>query len=407
MPSPIMFTLIMATAPTTAPAVPVKVAEPQPVCQAWGPKPPACIEPPLRERFRAFVSWRSDRASPQNPEVIRQASESSPYDSPLPQGSFPAFLRNTDAQSSAQVEMELVIGADGVLKSCRAVKVKATTLSDKGKFVELPADPGLGEKTCEIIRATRKFRSAINAEGTPVETTNAYDAHYSRERYEMLAPPAPPPPSRWIGRAPWGNDKTWPPNHTRYEAVSFAAPKFKDFLADKKALPKQALVGVLVDFAPDGRALKCEVGLPSADKRLDDATCAGLMATQNRPTRFQVRGLPMEVTWKGTKAKLVLAQKPVMPGLVAEVAIPPEQLPTSNVSGWPITVRVLIDPQGKPLSCTVQSPSYVDKLDAASCRLALQGGRYTPGINGFGRPALSGVDVRVDWKSGRLYWTGY
>lgn len=403
----IVFTLIMAAAPASPPPVVVPRSPPMQVCQAWGPKPPACIEPPLRELFRAYTSWRTDQSLSQNPKVIRQASQSSPYDTPLPQGSFPAFMRATNARTSAQVEMDLVIGADGTLKSCRAAKIKASTLSDQGKFVDMPADPALGEKTCEIIRTTRKFRPAIDAEGTPVESTISYDAHYSRERYEMLAPPAPPPPSRWIGRAPWGNDKSWPPNHYLSDGVSFTAPRFKDYLADKAKLPKQAQVGVVVDFAPDGRALKCDVGLPSTDKRLDEATCAALMTVQNRPTRFQVRGLPMEVSWKGSKAKVILPRGPVMPGLVAEVAIPPEEMPATNAPTWPITARVLIDPQGKPLSCTVQSPSYVDKLDAASCRLALQRAQYTPGSNSFGRPTLSGVDVRIDWKRGRLYWSGY
>lgn len=408
MPSPIMFTLVMATAPTMGSAViPVEAPKPLPECQAWGPRPPACIEAPLRERFRAYVSWRDTEANPSGgADVIRSASQSSAYDAPIPEGRFPGFLRKGDARTKAWVQMELAIGADGAVKSCVPGKVDADIYDEaQKKFVDLPSEPALAQEACNLVRATRRFRPAIDASGAPVESAIAFDAEFARERYEMLAPPAPPPPSRWIGREPWGG-KEWPPRYDLLERVSFNRPRFKDFLSDDKGLPKSAVVGVLVNFAREGAATQCEVRVTSGDKRLDDATCAGMLAAKNQPTRFGIYRLPIEVTWKGSKTLVAVAGEGTMPGLAAPVTIPPEQLPAPPPR-WPVIVRMVLDVQGKAIGCRVVSPSYVDSIDAASCKLAREKAKYTAGSNGFGRPTLSGVDVRVDWKKGELYWTGY
>lgn len=397
----VMFTLVMAAAPTTTGAVPIEVAKPLPVCQAWGPKPPACTEPPLRETVSIYNDWRKpDGSHPAEAVMIRPPSLHNRDTLPAGIDQFPAWLRSGEARRSAEVTLNLVIAADGTIVSCRAAQVEAYDHAEQFKRTKIPAETALGDQACTLVRATRKFRPAIDAEGKRIEAPMAVAVYYKRERYDMLAPPAPPPPSRYLGTAPWGEAKAWPPRYFLDAPVSFAVPKFKDFLSDTKDLPKQAMVGAVMDLANTGQAVRCDVRVPSGDKRLDDATCAALLTVKATPNRWGVRGLPVEVTWQGSKVKVLLAGPQTLPNLAAIVVIPPEQRPATPPK-WPVRVRVPLDPQGKPTACTVSNASDDDALDAASCKLARQA-RYTPGKDGFGRPAAGGVDLRIDWARGEI-----
>lgn len=402
----VLFTLVMAAAPTSTGAVPVEVAKPLPVCQAWGLKPPACTEPPLRETVSIYNDWRKpDGSHPAEAVMIRPPSLLNRDAPPSDAAPFPAWLRSGEARRSAEVTLNLVIAADGTILSCRAAQVEAHEYAEQYKRTKVPADAALGNQACALVRATRKFRPAIDAEGKRIEAPMAVAVHYKRERYDMLAPPAPPPPSRFLGTAPWGNVTPWPPRYFLDAPVSFAVPKFKNYLSDSKDLPKQAMVGAVIDLANTGQVVRCDARVPSGDKRLDDATCAALLTVNGGPNRWGVRGLPVEVMWQGSKAKAQIAGAQTLPNLAAPIIVPPEQRP-ANPPKWPVRLRVLLDPQGKPTSCTVIGPSDVDALDAAACKLARQA-QFTPAKDGFGRPAVSGVDLRVDWAKGALTLPGY
>lgn len=402
----VLFTLVMAVAPTTTGAVPVEVAKPLPLCQAWGPKPPACTEPPLRETVSIYNDWRKpDGSHPAEAVMIRSPSLLNRDAPRVDSAPFPAGLRRGEERRKAVVTLNLVIADDGTIVSCRAARVEAYEYQIQGKAAEIPADPALGEAACGLVRANRKFRPAIDAEGRRIEAPIAVAVHYSRERYTMLAPPAPPPPSRYLGTAPWGNSKAWPPFYFMDAPVSFGAPKFKDFLTDAKNLPKQALVGALLDLANTGQVVKCDVGVPSGDKRLDDATCAALLTAKASSNRWGVRGFPVEVTWRGSKAKTLLAGPQTLPNLAATVLIPAEHRPASPTR-WPGRVRVLLDPEGKPTSCTVIGSSDDDALDATACKLARQA-QFTPGKDGFGRQAVGGIDLWIDWARGEIVPPAY
>jgi hypothetical protein len=121
------------------------------------------------------------------------------------------------------------------------------------------------------------------------------------------------------------------------------------------------------------------------------------MTVQNRPTRWQVRALPIEVHWKSNKARVVLPAAAVLPGLAAPIAIAPDALPGGELPKYPVRIRVLLDGQGKPVTCTAIGPSYIDAADAASCRIALRDGQFTSGRDVFGRPAAGGMDLWADW----------
>ncbi len=401
----IVFTLIMVAAPTSPPP-PVIVPPPvQPVkvCQPWGPRPPECIEPPLSETVTIYNSWRVPEGG-EPAGMIRRPSVIDSDRSPLTNVPFPAWLRSGEAQRQAEVTVNLVIGPDGSIVSCRGARIEAHEYAP-GKRTEVPADPALGDQACALVKANRKFRPAIDAEGKRIEAPMAVAVYYKRQRYELLAPPAPPPPSRFLGPAPYSNRDAWPPSYSLDAPVSIVPPKFKNFLSDKKDLPKQAVTGAVIDIANTGQAVRCDLRVPSGDKRLDEATCAALLTVRTAPMRWGLRGLPVQVSWQGDKTKVQLASPPTLPGLVSPIIVPPEQRHATPPK-WPVRVRVLLDPQGKAASCMILGQGEDDALDAAACKLARQA-QYTPAKDGFGHPVAGGVDLRVDWAKGALTLPGY
>ncbi|MFM6932776.1 MAG: hypothetical protein ACKOUT_11090 [Novosphingobium sp.] len=349
--------------------------------------------------------WRKpDDAHPSDKVMIRSPSLVDRYGS-VADAPFPAWLRSAEARRSAEVTLNLLIAADGSIASCRAARVEAHEYPSQAKRTEIPADLSLGEQACALVRSSRKFRPAIDAEGRPIEAPMAVAVHYRRERYEMLAPPAPPPPSRYLGDGSYRSDQ-WPPAYYHVDGrLALTSPRFKDFIGGAKDLPAKALVGAVIRVTNTGQVNDCQVRLKSADKRLDDATCAALMTVRGYAGPYGIYGLPVEVTWQGSKAKAVYAGSPILPNLVSPIAIPSEILP-SQPPKWPSRVRILLDGKGQPLSCTVIGPTDIDALDAAACKLARQG-QYTGAKDGFGRPAASGADLWVDWKRGTLTLPGY
>lgn len=401
----IVFTLIMAAAPASTPPVIVPRSPPMQVCQAWGPKPPECIEPPLRDMISVYRSWRDPQGAPRPKDMIREPLLIEQRDS-MANSPFPAWLRNGDARRTATATLDMVIGADGAIRSCRARELEANEYPPQGASTKLTPDPSLGDEACALVAAKRKFRPAIDSEGRPIEAPVAVAVHYKRERYELLAPPAPPPPSRFLGDGTLSSRTAWPPVYYSTDgAVRLPSPQFKDFLSDAKGLPKKDMVGVVLQVASTGKVTKCEVRRKSADARLDDATCAALLTVRGTGSRYVSYALPVEVTWQGSKAKMAVAGPHVLPGLVSPIAIPPEQIP-AQLPKWPSRVRIVLDSKGQPLSCTVLGYAENDALDAAACKIARQG-RFTGAKDGFGRPAVSGVDLWVDWKRGYLTLPGY
>ncbi|WP_144039867.1 energy transducer TonB [Novosphingobium sp. TH158] len=406
--TPIAYLFVLAAAPVAATAAQPAGIEPAkslPVCQAWGPKPPACAEPPLQERVTIYNSWREPQGDhPATATMIRRPSLIDRGGPPLVNVPFPQWLRAGSETRQAEVTVDLVIAPDGAIVSCRGARVDAFEYA-QGKRAELPADQNLGEAACALVKANRKFRPAIDAEGRRIEAPVAVAVYYMRQRYDMLAPPAPPPPSRFLGPAPYSRRDAWPPAYSLDAPISLTPPKFKNFLADRKGLPKKAVTGAVIDIANTGQAVRCDLRVSSGDKRLDDATCAGLLSVQTAPRRWPLRGLPVEVNWQGEKARVQLASPETLPSLVSPIIVPPEQRPASP-SKWPVRVRVLLDPQGKPVSCMILGVGEDDALDAAACKLARQAA-FTAGKDGFGRPVASGMDLRVDWSKGTLTLPGY
>lgn len=400
----IVILLTAAAPPAAAPVAAKPLPQPLVQCEAFGPKRPGCVEPPLIDSISIWGVW--EPAGANGPEIVRAPSMIQSGTETLPLGGFPKALRAGDSGGTAAVTLRLRIGADGAIEDCRSTKIEMWLINPGAKRIDLAPDAALGAVACELTRTQRKFRPALDTQGGRVPAEAETMVRFMRQRGGELIAPAPPPPSRWLGRAPYDRSSVWPPRSSLMEPVRFTLPKFKDFLPDRKRLPQLAIVGVLLDFAADGRALNCEVKYQSGDNRLDRATCAALLSVRNTPTRWQVRELPVEVTWSGDKAKLKLPVAAAAPGLTGPITIPPAQIPAGELPKRPVVVRVQVDAYGKPASCMVVGPSYIDAVDAASCRIAVARGAYSFGTDAFGRPAAGGMDLRADWIKGVITGSG-
>lgn len=395
-----LVTLLLASAPTVAAAPAIPPAE----CPAWGAKPAGCAEPPLRDQIKIFGSWSAEVEAEQAAAgMIRGPISTLDFDAAIPLDGFPAALHRGENETSAQVELRMVIGPDDAVLDCRITSVKGfESASMANKSAELAIDPAIGSEACRLVKTTGRFRHGLDGDGRPVVAPLQMLVIFQRQRRDRSFPPAPSPPSRWIGKRPYDRETGWPPNLSgQYPAnpVHFAAPRWKDFVADRKDLPKAAMVGVLLDFDRTGTMTACRIGQPSDDPALDAATCRALAAVRNE-VRFgwDVRGYPVEVHWKKHKAELVFPVKPAPPALIAPVPIAEADIPAAALPKYPVQLQIQVDPSGQALSCRILYPrNNPDAIDARSCALVLQRARFAGGRDAFGGGAIGGLYVDVDW----------
>jgi hypothetical protein len=181
-------------------------------------------------------------------------------------------------------------------------------------------------------------------------------------------------------------------------------PDWKAFLGGRKDLPKAATVGVLLSLDRGGTVTSCKIGSASADPALDAATCAALTSVRHQSTSgYPERDYPIEVRWKKDKATVVMPLAPSPPAMIAPVLFSDADLPGEALPKGPLRLQVQIDPQGKPLSCQIAwSRDGNDAFDARSCALVLERGRFIGGKDVFGRGAVGGFQLEVDWQGRRI-----
>lgn len=404
---------VRAARPPAVPPEPVATpAPPAPECPAWGEKPPGCVEPPLKDSIRFFWDWSEAYGD----ELIASGAIRGPkalhdYRTAIPLDQFPTLLRRGEDETSGWIALRLVIGRDDTISECRVLEVKA--LQRQGKNPSLPIDlgPGFGESGCGLARRYGKFRHAIDSFGQPLAAPILVRIDYQRQRREPMVAPAPAPPTRWIGKRPYGSSAGWPPRHRFPPSfVLFAPPRWQDFVKDRKDLPKAATVGVLLDFAKGGDFTGCKIGLSSGDTALDEATCLALAGSHNVvPVYGPVREYAIEVRWQKKKAKLAFPVKPVPPALLAPIAIAEADLPAGALPGDAIQLQIQVDPAGKALSCQINSSwKASDAFEAQSCALAVKHGSFSGGVDQFGRGAVGGLYLSVDWNKRSIIATpGY
>ena len=63
-----------------------------------------------------------------------------------------------------------------------------------------------------------------------------------------------------------------------------------------------------------------------------------------------------------------------------------------------VSLVLLIDEQGKVADCTVTQTSGVAALDAQSCAVIKERGKFSPAIGQDGKPAKSSWLQRINWR---------
>jgi hypothetical protein len=383
-------------APVTVPAAPPKE------CPAWGVKPDGCVEPPLKDEVTLTQNWDERIDSEQLAAgVIRGPRPLSSYRLTILRDQFPTSLRRGEAETSAIIDMRVVVGPGDSILDCQVLSMKGHEQLGQQKQVPLELDPALGETACHLLRQHGKFRHALNAAGQPVAAPIAMSIQFKRQRNERMLAPAPHPPVRWIGKRPYDRSSGWPP-HSDFPRgfVVLQPPKWQDFVSGHKDLPKVAVVGLFLDFAKGGALTGCRIGRSSGNSVFDDASCRALAGAQNPvPVFGPISNYPIEVRWKKNKAELIYPAKPRPPGMLAAISIAETDLPHSDMPKEPVNVRIQVDSMGKVSSCRIDYGwQSSDPFDARSCALAVERGKFSRGIDQFGNEVEGGLLLSVDWQ---------
>ncbi len=367
------------------------------MCPPYSVRPAGCIEPPLKSIIIVYSDGR-DSDGDALPGLVRAVWNLTPAFDAVPLSEFPSTLMQADEEGHTTISVRLVIAADDSVSDCRVVKLSDWSKS-KGERVDLPDNQGLGAIACQLIRQHGKFLHGVDRGGKPVGGPTAIGMRFDRHRYEAPMPPPPLPPGSWIGGG-YGHWQDWPPSYLTSIKVRFAEPRWSDYLADRNKLLKAVSVGIALSFDNTGAVTGCAVKAPSGDQRLDEASCAALRTVRNEDgSHWPLRDFPVLVQWRGHKAELVPARPAVLPTFTKPLLLAASDLPHAELPKYTQSrLRLAIDSAGVAQNCEVVASTGDDAFDARGCNIALERLRFTGGKDIFGRPAIGGMYVRVDWK---------
>ena len=402
--------LMLAAAPTTTAALPsAKAAVPPPAqtpveCPERGIMPEGCTQPPLKDYIEIYSSWKPQLRNAQAAAgLVREPVRLWRNEPELPLTGFPAALRRGDLETSGEAELALTIGPDDAVTGCAVIALHGREgLYPGPEKAEIALVPATGANACQLVKANRTFRHAIDRGGQPVAAELRMSVHYQRKRRNTAYPPPPSPPSRWVGQFPYDSSPAWVPRWFHSgpaTAVSFSAPRWKDFLGQRKEFPKAAAVGVLLDFDRGGMASGCRIGASSGDQALDLATCAALATVRNKvQSGWPVQNYPVLVRWNKNQGEIVLPLYGVVPAMTAPLQIAETDFPAGVAPKSATRLWVQIGPDGKQVSCQIDYPyDNDDAFDARACRLVAERARFTGARDLFGTAAVGGLNLRVDW----------
>lgn len=264
------------------------------------------------------------------------------------------------------------IGADGRVTGCR--------IENGG---DDPYSPGL----CERMSDRMRFRPALNLAGERVADqyfsyiwfAQSAQAPTRIVNHQSLSPSPPPSSGGWP--LSWGSTD-----------VTVAG---LELLPGGGSAPEAASApwaGVMLTRQDDGR-LTCRIAGSSGDGRLNADACRAAQragytfpgGVRNRATLHFIRS--------GRRILAILPEHedPTRPVVTAEGAAAIRAgLPTE---GDPVALRLRleIDKTGRATQCLVTASSGMDATDVAACRLVLDGTRFTPAEDVFGRPRASAL----------------
>ena len=184
-----------------------------------------------------------------------------------------------------------------------------------------------------------------------------------------------------------------------------------DYPAVAKAAGASGLVEFTVSLNDTGAVTGCTIRQSSGNADLDAATCE-LMRTRGRfaPAR-NAAGKPVAGTW----SKRVNWVLPEAPGVRTEW-LASEFKRDSRVGSWfsqndyppesrlrgeegRVVITLDIDERGMPTRCRIVESSGYPALDAKTCELALERGRFKPANDITGKPIASSFTLPgVKWS---------
>ena len=176
------------------------------------------------------------------------------------------------------------------------------------------------------------------------------------------------------------------------------------------AARREGAVGLSLAIEPDGRLSGCSVARPSGDTEFDAYACRhllanvafhpGLDAAGKRfggtvPATFRyMLALGMQMPFRAGDPALAKEAKPLQPIDLAAVGIAPDFRPRPEIGGLSATLAVEAD--GRVSACTVESPTFVDAVDAEACDRLLAV-RFDPARDAGGSPISSRYTVSLSF----------
>jgi hypothetical protein len=294
----------------------------------------------------------------------------------MPDGDIRDWISETDpaveqlgkpGARSAQTSLLFSIGPDGRVTGCR---------------IENAGNEVYSQGLCERMTDRMRLRPALNLAGEPVADQYFLYVWFARNARastrvvdHQSLPPAPAPASGgWP--LPWGSTD-----------VAVAG---LELLPGGGAAPEaesEPWAGIIMTQGADGR-LTCRISASSGDERLNaDACRAARRARYTFPGGYGNRAT-LHFVRSGRRILAILPEhaEPTRATVTTEAAAAIRAgLPTEGDPGA-LRLRLEIDATGRATQCLVTTSSGVDATDVGACRLTMDGKRFNPAEDVFGRP---------------------
>lgn len=185
-----------------------------------------------------------------------------------------------------------------------------------------------------------------------------------------------------------------PDNPPGTAAVPVGSPAawfaYEDYPADARRASEQGRVAVAVRIDDQGHPYKCWVTTSSGSKSLDDATCSLVMTRASFTPAKDPSGKPIEWTYNvstrwslqsdiaAPAVALPLRSKGRVLGNPATWFTNDDYPPDARARGEAgrVAIALTITAAGQPIACQVVASSGSNSLDNATCRLAMERGRF-------------------------------
>lgn len=292
------------------------------------------------------------------------------------------------AKRTARAKIKVGVGGDDSIVYCTPINTEK--------------DEALAAGACDIIRKFGKFTHAVDASGAPAASDITLLVDWDI-RPAIFAPPAPPPPPRWLETVDGRRLDMLAVLSGMARGELVQAPDWQNFAATDRNVPKKAKAVAKIVLDAAAKAEKCEIIISSGHGAIDEASCAALKAASYRSLTASYPGykpsLALMVEWNGKNAKAVApSQTPIFP-VATPILFTAEQFPAGfAMPKWGTTVQLRLNASGKIERCLIPRTSGSDDADAALCAIIRRQGRFSGAKDAFGQPSVSGMYMDIRWS---------